>query len=64
MNVVAHDPYLPLEKGSGVPGVELLPLDELLARSDFVTLHVPFMDSTKNILSKERIAKMKKGRAW
>jgi len=61
MNVVAHDPYLPLEKGSGMAGVDLLALDDLLAKSDFVTLHVPFMESTKNIISKERIAKMKKG---
>lgn len=61
MNVVAHDPYLPLEKGSGLAGVELLALDELLARSDFVSLHVPFMESTKNLISKERIFRMKKG---
>jgi len=62
MNVVAHDPYLQ-KTGAGSPlaGVELLELDELLERSDFVTLHVPIMDSTRNLLSRERIAKMKPG---
>jgi D-3-phosphoglycerate dehydrogenase len=61
MNVVAHDPYLPAEGGSGIAGVELVGLDALLAQSDFVTLHVPAMDSTRNLISKERIARMKKG---
>ncbi|MBL8857244.1 MAG: phosphoglycerate dehydrogenase [Planctomycetes bacterium] len=61
LNVVAHDPYLSIDKGSGIAGVELATLDTVLAASDFVTLHVPFMDSTRNIISKERIAKMKKG---
>lgn len=40
---------------------ELLELDELLARSDFVTLHVPETEETKNLMSRERIAKMRKG---
>ncbi len=63
MNVIAHDPYIAPKagEGSGVAGVELVPLDTLLAQSDFVSLHVPFLDSTKNLLSKERIAKMKRG---
>jgi len=62
MKVVAHDPYLssahaepPLE------GVELVELDELLASSDFVTLHVPLLDSTRNLLSRERLALLKPG---
>ena len=36
-------------------------LDELLARADFITLHVPLTDKTRNILSQENIAKCKKG---
>jgi D-3-phosphoglycerate dehydrogenase len=60
MNVVAHDPYLHGQQGP-VSGVELLELDELLARSDFVTLHVPFGDATRGLLSRERIARMKRG---
>lgn len=62
MDVVGHDPYL-MRTGAGSPlsGVELLDLDELLATSDFVTLHVPLLDSTRNMLSAERIALMKPG---
>lgn len=60
MKVLAHDPFLPAG-ASPMAGVELADLDTLLARSDFVTLHVPLLDGTRNLLSKERIAKMKKG---
>lgn len=61
MRVVAYDPYLKGQK-SPVDGVELLDeLDDLLARSDFVTLHVPLSDATRDLISAERIAKMKKG---
>lgn len=62
MNVIAHDPYL---SSSGAPSpvdsVELLDLDALLAQSDFVTLHVPLLDSTRNLLSAEKLALMKPG---
>ena len=62
MKVVAHDPYLSGRgAGSPVDGVDLLGLDELLATSDFVTLHVPLLDTTKNLLSRERLALMKPG---
>ncbi|MFM7298545.1 MAG: hydroxyacid dehydrogenase, partial [Planctomycetota bacterium] len=60
MKVVAYDPYLAGQR-SPLEGVELLPLDELLARADFVTLHVPYSDETRNILSRERIFAMKPG---
>ena len=42
-------------------GVEKVELDELLARADFITLHVPLTDKTRNILSAESLAKTKKG---
>jgi D-3-phosphoglycerate dehydrogenase len=62
MEVVAHDPYLTgAGASSPVEGVELLGLDELLARADFVTLHVPLTDGTRNLLSRERLALMKPG---
>lgn len=61
MNVVAHDPYLAAGGAAPVPGVELVDLDDLLARSDFVTLHVPMSDATANLISRERIARMKRG---
>jgi D-3-phosphoglycerate dehydrogenase len=62
MNVIAHDPYLTSRGGeSPIQSVELLELDELLTRSDFVTLHVPLLDSTRNLLSEEKLALMKPG---
>ncbi|MBL8862576.1 MAG: phosphoglycerate dehydrogenase [Planctomycetes bacterium] len=60
MQVLAHDPFL--APGAPVPnGVEATDLESLLARADFVTLHVPFSDATRNLISRERLALMKKG---
>src|SRR3546814_12771780 len=42
-------------------GVEEATLDELLARADFITLHTPLTEQTRNILSRENLAKTKKG---
>ena len=61
MKVVAHDPFLDSGAASPVAGVELVALDALLARSDFVTLHVPLSDATRNLLSRERLGRMKRG---
>ncbi len=60
MKVMAYDPFLGEEKAAEM-GVKKVELDELLANADFITLHVPFTDQTANILSKENIAKTKKG---
>lgn len=60
MKVVAYDPFLGQEKAEKM-GVEKVELDELLARADFITLHVPLTDTTRNILSAENLAKTKKG---
>ncbi len=60
MKVIAYDPFLSEERATEI-GVEKVELDELLGRSDFITMHVPLTDQTKNILSKENIAKLKKG---
>lgn len=60
MKVVAYDPFLSEER-AGEIGVEKVELDELLKRADFITLHVPLTDSTRNILSKESLEKTKKG---
>ena len=60
MKVVAYDPFLTPERAVEM-GVEKVTLDELLARADFITLHTPLTDSTRNILSAENIAKTKKG---
>ena len=42
-------------------GVEKVTLETLLTRADFITLHVPLTEQTKNILSAENLAKTKKG---
>ncbi len=60
MKVIAYDPYLSEEKADAI-GVEKVDLDQLLARADFITLHVPLTDQTRNILSRENLAKTKKG---
>jgi len=60
MKVVAYDPFLSAERAVEM-GVEKVTLDELLARADFITLHTPLTDQTRNILSAENLAKTKKG---
>jgi D-3-phosphoglycerate dehydrogenase len=60
MKVIAYDPFLSEERAEKM-GVEKVELDELLKRADFITLHVPLTDKTRNILSAENIAKTKKG---
>ncbi len=60
MKVVAFDPFLTPERALEM-GVEKVTLDELLARADFITLHTPLTDQTRNILSAENLAKTKKG---
>jgi len=60
MKVVAYDPFLSEERAKQI-GVTKVELDELLARADFITLHVPFTEKTANILSAENLAKTKKG---
>jgi D-3-phosphoglycerate dehydrogenase len=60
MKVVAFDPFLTPERAVEM-GVEKVTLDELLARADFITLHTPLTDSTRNILSAEALAKTKRG---
>ncbi|PLK27680.1 phosphoglycerate dehydrogenase [Novosphingobium sp. TH158] len=60
MKVVAFDPFLSPERAVEL-GIEKVELDELLARADFITLHTPLTDQTRNILSKENLAKTKKG---
>ncbi len=60
MKVIAYDPFLSEERADQM-GVEKVELDDLLARADFITLHVPLTDQTRNILSRENIARLKPG---
>ena len=60
MKVLAYDPFLSEERADQL-GVRKVELDELLAKADFITMHVPLTDKTRNILSRENIAKTRKG---
>jgi D-3-phosphoglycerate dehydrogenase / 2-oxoglutarate reductase len=60
MKVVAYDPFLSPERAVKL-GVEKVELEDLLARSDAISLHTPLTDKTRNILSAEAIAKTRKG---
>jgi len=60
MRVVAYDPYLSPERAAKL-GIEKVELNDLLARADFVTLHTPLTDETRNIISADAINRMKKG---
>jgi len=60
MKVVAFDPFLTPERAIEM-GVEKADLNTLLAKADFITLHTPLTDQTRNILSRENLAKAKKG---
>jgi D-3-phosphoglycerate dehydrogenase len=60
MHVVAYDPYLSAERAAEL-GIEKVELDDLLARADFISLHTPLTNETRNILSAEALAKTKKG---
>ena len=60
MKVVAYDPFLTPERAIEL-GVEKVDLDTLLSRADFITLHTPLTDQTRNILSRENLAKTRKG---
>ena len=60
MRVLAYDPFVTPERAVEL-GVEKVDLDNLLARADIITLHVPMTEKTKNILSAEALAKTKPG---
>ena len=60
MKVFAYDPYL-TEARAVELGVEKADLDTVLAKADFITLHTPLIEATRNMISREAIAKMKKG---
>jgi D-3-phosphoglycerate dehydrogenase len=61
MKVVAYDPYLGQEKADKMGVEKVEHLDDLLKRADFITLHVPMTDQTRNILSREALEKTKPG---
>jgi D-3-phosphoglycerate dehydrogenase len=60
MRVMAYDPYLSAERAETL-GVEKVELSDLLARADFISLHTPLTDQTRNILDKAALAACKPG---
>src|SRR5262245_25342332 len=60
MRVIAHDPFLSPERAADI-GVHKVELDELFRRADFITLHTPLTDKTRNIIDASAFARMKKG---
>lgn len=60
MEVIAYDPFISEEVGREL-GVTLVDLDDLLAQSDYITLHMALVDATRNLINAETIAQMKDG---
>jgi D-3-phosphoglycerate dehydrogenase len=60
MKVVGFDPFLSVERARDL-SIEKVDLDTLFARADFITLHTPLTEATRNIIDAKAIAKMKKG---
>ena len=60
MRLCAYDPYVSAERARQM-GVELLPLDELMAESDFVTIHLPKTAETAGLIGRDLLAKAKPG---
>ncbi len=60
MQVIAYDPFLSPDRAVDL-GVEKVELDDLLTRSDFITLHVPKTEQTAGMIGKAALAKTKKG---
>ncbi|KAI5054885.1 hypothetical protein GOP47_0030030 [Adiantum capillus-veneris] len=60
MTVIAHDPYASADRARAI-GVDLVSFDEALARSDFLSLHMPLTATTNKIFNTQSFAKCKKG---
>ncbi len=60
MNIIAYDPYISKEVAKAL-NVALLPLDDILAQADYLTLHTVVTPETEHLIDAENIAKMKDG---
>ncbi len=60
MTVVAHDPFI-AEQVAADLGIDLLPLETLVAQSDFITFHLPSTDATRGMVNRELLACCKPG---
>ncbi|KKC04589.1 phosphoglycerate dehydrogenase [Mycobacterium nebraskense] len=59
-HLVAYDPYVSPARAAQL-GIELLPLDDLLGRADFISVHLPKTPETAGLIGKEALAKTKPG---
>jgi len=59
-HVIAYDPYVPPARAAQL-GIEMLPLDDLLARADVISVHLPKTKETAGLLGAETLAKTKPG---
>ena len=60
MRVLAYDPYVTAQQAQEM-GVELVALEEVLEQSDFVSLHVPLTEETRNLIGAAELGRMKPG---
>lgn len=60
MDVLGYDPYI-VPEAAAILGVEWVPLEELLGRADFITVHTPLTPDTKHILNRDSLAQTKPG---
>ncbi|HOM30037.1 MAG TPA: phosphoglycerate dehydrogenase [Deltaproteobacteria bacterium] len=60
MNVIVYDPFITRELAES-QGIELVSLDDIYARSDYITVHTPKTKETTGLIGKEAFSKMKKG---
>lgn len=60
MDIIAYDPFTSHEKAEQL-GVKLVEFDELLAQSDYITVHTPLTEKTKGLISMKVADKLKKG---
>ena len=58
MNIIGFDPFVSAEKAKDFY-VEVRPLDDIFREADFISLHIPLIEATKNIVSAQQIAAMK-----
>ncbi|MBI5504251.1 MAG: phosphoglycerate dehydrogenase [Deltaproteobacteria bacterium] len=60
MQVIAYDPFI-TEEAAARAGIELVPLEELYARADFISVHTPLTPETRGLIGEKTFALMKKG---
>ena len=60
MTIVAHDPFISEQVAEGL-GLQLMPLDDLCAVADYLTLHLPVTSDTRHLIDRDRLAKCKPG---